>query len=87
MHDRTRPEGRAPGGGRPVRGTRLHRQLHASKSKIPAVHGALHAQRAFQDAADSQGMGIGGPEGRLRAGIARGRPGVFRQIEVDAFST
>ena len=54
-HDRTRPQGRAARGGRPVRGTRPRRQLHASKSEIPAVHGAFRAQRALQDASDPQG--------------------------------
>lgn len=50
-HDRTRFEGRAPRGRRPVRGTRLHGELDASPGEVPAVHGALHAQRALQDAA------------------------------------
>ena len=59
-HDRTRTEGRPARGGRPVRGTRVHRRLDAARGEVPAVHGALHAQRALQDAAQSPRMG-GGP--------------------------
>ena len=69
--DRTRAERRAAGGGRPVRRSGGHRQLDAAEGGVPAVHGALHAQRALQDAARPPRMGVGGPEGRLRAGIAR----------------
>ena len=68
-HDRTRSQGSAPGGRRPVRGTRVHRQFHAAEGEVPAVHGALHAQRALQDAAHPQAMGVGGPEGDIRHGI------------------
>lgn len=70
-HDRTGSEGRAPGGRRPVRGTGLHGGLDAAGRQIPAVHGAFHAQRALQDAADPQGMGVRGPEG----GVRHGKPG------------
>lgn len=59
-------------------GTRLHGQLDAAERKIPAVHGALHAQRALQDAAQSQGMGVRRPEGHLRAGKPRIRHGQGR---------
>ena len=68
-HDRTRSQGSAPGGRRPVRGTRVHRQFHAAEGEVPAVHGALHAQRALQDAAKPPRMGVGGPEGDIRHGI------------------
>ena len=77
-HDRTRVEGRQTGGRRPVRRTRLHGQLDAAEREIPAVHGALHAQRALQDAAQSQGMGVRRPEGHLRAGKPRIRHGQGR---------
>ncbi len=46
--DRTRSEGRAPGGRRPVRGTGVHGQRDAAGRRISAVHGAFHAQRALQ---------------------------------------
>ena len=77
-HDRTRFEGRAPRGRRPVRGTRLHGELDAAEREIPAVHGALHAQRALQDAAQSQGMGVRRPEAHLRARKPRIRHGQGR---------
>lgn len=32
-----------------------------ARGEVPAVHGALHAQRALQDAAQSPRMGVGGP--------------------------
>ena len=70
--------GRQTGGRRPVRRTRLHGQLDAAEREIPAVHGALHAQRALQDAAQSQGMGVRRPEGHLRAGKPRIRHGQGR---------
>lgn len=84
-HGRTRPQGRAARGGRPVRGTRPHRQLHAFKSEIPAVHGAFHAQRALQDAADPQGMDVHGAkavfamESRKSAPVRAGE--VAREME------
>ena len=56
-HDRTRVEGRRTGGRRPVRRTRLHGQLDAAEREIPAVHGAFHARRAFQDARPVTGNG------------------------------
>lgn len=74
-HDRTRPQGRPAGGRRPVRRARLHGQFHAAEGEMPAVHGALHAQRALQDAAHPQAMGVGGPEGDIRHGIPGIRPG------------
>ncbi len=74
-HDRTRPQRRPAGGRRPVRRARLHGQFHAAEGEIPAVHGALHAQRALQDAAHPQAMGVGGPEGDIRHGIPGIRPG------------
>ena len=74
-HDRTRPQGRPAGGRRPVRRARLHGQFHAAEGEVPAVHGALHAQRALQDAAHPQAMGVGGPEGDIRHGIPGIRPG------------
>ena len=77
-HDRTRVEGRQTGGRRPVRRTRLHGQLDAAEREIPAVHGALHAQRALQDAAQSQGMGVRRPEAHLRARKPRIRHGQGR---------
>lgn len=77
-HDRTWPEGRPTRGRRPVRRTRVHRQLDAARGEVPAVHGAFHAQRALQDAARPQGMGVGGPEGRVRHGITRIRVGQGR---------
>lgn len=77
-HGRTRVEGRQTGGRRPVRRTRLHGQLDAAEREMPAVHGALHAQRALQDAAQSQGMGVRRPEGHLRAGKPRIRHGQGR---------
>ena len=55
-HDRTRPQGRPARGRRPVRRARVHRQLDAAEGEVPAVHGALHAQRALQDAAQPQGL-------------------------------
>ena len=61
-----------------MRRTRLHGQLDAAEREIPAVHGALHAQRALQDAAQSQGMGVRRPEGHLRAGKPRIRHGQGR---------
>ena len=66
-HDRTRFERRWIGGRRPLRGTRRHRQLHASKSEIPAVHGAFHAQRALEDAAEPPRMGVFAMESRESA--------------------
>ena len=79
-HDRTRVEGSQTGGRRPVRRTRLHGQLDAAEREIPAVHGALHAQRALRDAAQSQGMGGRRPEGHLRAGKPRIRHGQGRDV-------
>ena len=73
-HDRTRFEGRAPRGRRPVRGTRLHGELDASLGEVPAVHGALHAQRALEGAAQPPGLGVRGPEGDIRHGVPRIRP-------------
>ena len=73
-HDRTRFEGRAPRGRRPVRGTRLHGELDASPGEVPAVHGALHAQRALEGAAQPPGLGVRGPEGDIRHGVPRIRP-------------
>ena len=73
-HDRTRSEGRAPGGRRPVRRTRLHRQRDAAQGEIPALHGAFHAQRALQDAAEPPRVGVSRPEGRVRHGIPGIRP-------------
>ena len=70
-HDRTRFEGRAPRGRRPVRGTRLHGELDASPGEVPAVHGALHAQRALEGAAQPPGLGVRGPEGDIRHGVPR----------------
>ena len=32
-----------------------------ARGEVPAVHGALHAQRALQDAAQPPRMGVGGP--------------------------
>ena len=40
-----------------------------AEGEVPAVHGALHAQRALQDAAKPPRMGVGGPEGDIRHGI------------------
>ena len=77
-HDRTRSQGSAPGGRRPVRGTRVHRQFHAAEGEVPAVHGALHAQRALQDAAKPPRVGVGGPEGRVRHGVPGIRVGQGR---------
>ena len=59
-------------------GTGLHRQLHASKSEIPAVHGAFHARRALQDAADPPRMGVRGPESGIRHGVPGIRVGQGR---------
>ena len=81
-HDRTRPERSQAGGRRPVRGTGIHRQLHAAEREIPAVHGALHAQHALQGAAEPSGLGVRGPEGRVRHGITGirvGQDGVRRR--------
>ena len=72
LHDRTRSERRQAGGRRPVRRTGLHGRLDAAQGEVPAVHGALHAQRALQDAADPQGMGVRRPEGCVR----HGKPGI-----------
>ena len=74
VHDRARAEGRAPGRRRQVRRTGRHRRLYAPQGEVPAVHGALHAQRALQGAAHPQGMGIRRAQGDLRHGIARVRP-------------
>lgn len=82
-HDRTRPQGRPARGRRPVRRARVHRQLDAAEGEVPAVHGALHAQRALQDAAQPQGLGFRGPEGRLRAGIARNSPGQAETVAAE----
>ena len=78
LHDRTRPEGRAPGGRRPVRRTRRHGRLDAAQGEIPAVHGAFHAQRALEDAADTPRMGVRRPQGHIRHGIPGIRPGQGR---------
>lgn len=77
-HDRARPEGRAARGRRPVRGTGLHGGLDAAEGEVPAVHGALLAQRALQGAAQPPRMGVGGPEGRVRHGVPRIRVGQGR---------
>ena len=77
-HDRTRPEGRAARGRRPVRGTGLHGGLDAAEGEVPAVHGALLAQRALQGAAQPPRMGVGGPEGRVRHGVPGIRVGQGR---------
>ena len=61
-----RPQGRAARGRRPVRGTGLHGGLDAAEGGVSAVHGALLARRALQDAAQPPRMGVGGPEGRVR---------------------
>ena len=50
-------------------GLRRHCQLHASRRRIPAVHGAFHAQRALEDAAEPPRMGVRGAQGRVRHGI------------------
>lgn len=68
-HDRTRPEGRAPGDRRPVRRARVHRQLDAAEGEVPAVHGAFHAQRPLQDAAQPPRMDVRRTEGDIRHGI------------------
>ena len=47
-------------------------------ARYQRVHGAFHAQRALQDAARSQGMGVRRPEGRRRAGKPRIRHGQGR---------
>ena len=47
-----------PGGRRPMRRARRHGRLDAAQGEVPAVHGAFHAQRALEDAADPQGMGV-----------------------------
>lgn len=78
LHDRTRPEGRAPGGRRPVRRTRRHGRLDAAQGEIPAVHGAFHARRALEDAADTPRMGVRRPQGHIRHGIPGIRPGQGR---------
>ena len=62
-------------GGRPVRGTRPHRQPHASERGMPAAHGAFHAQRALQDTTGPQETGVRGPEGGVRHGVPGIRPG------------
>ena len=57
-----------------MRRTRLHRQRDAAQGEVPAVHGALHAQRALQDAAEPPRVGVSRPEGRVRHGIPGIRP-------------
>ena len=66
-HDRTRFERRRIGGRRPLRGTRVHRQLHATEREMPAVHGAFHAQRALEDAAKPPRMAVFAMESRESA--------------------
>ena len=39
-----------------MRRARRHGRLDAAQGEVPAVHGAFHAQRALEDAADPQGM-------------------------------
>ena len=43
-------------------------------STVPAVHGALHAQRALQGPANPPGMGVGRAEGHIRHGEQAIRP-------------
>ncbi len=78
QYDRTRFERRQIGGRRPLRGTGLHGGLDAAEGEVPAVHGAIHTQRALQDAADPPRMGVGGPEGRVRHGVPGIRVGQGR---------
>lgn len=66
--------GRALGGRRPVRRAHLHHQLQAAGCKVPALHGAFHAQRADQGAARSPAMGIRLAQGHIRHGILGPRP-------------
>lgn len=67
-HTRRQARGR-----RPERRTRRHRQLHASRRRIPAVHGAF-MRRAFEDASRPPRMGVRGAQGRVRHGIPGIRP-------------
>ena len=76
--DRTRPEGRAPGGRRPVRGIGVHRERDAAGCALPAVHGPLHAQRAQQGQPQAHGVGGVRAQGRVRHGNTAGRPGEGR---------
>ena len=52
--------------------------LDAAQGEIPAVHGAFHAQRALEDAADTPRMGVRRPQGHIRHGIPGIRPGQGR---------
>ena len=52
-----------------MRRTRRHGELDAAQGEIPAVHGAFHAQRALQDAAEPPRVGVRRPEGRVLHGI------------------
>lgn len=61
-----------------MRGTGLHGGLDAAEGEVPAVHGALLAQRALQGAAQPPRMGVGGPEGRVRHGVPGIRVGQGR---------
>lgn len=71
--DRTRSQGRAARGGRPVRRAGGHGELDAAGREIPAVHGPLHAQRALQGQPQTRGMGGRRAQGRVRHGIPRRR--------------
>ena len=71
-------KGVRPGGRRPVRRTRRHGRPDAAQGEIPAVHGAFHAQRALEDAADTPRMGVRRPQGHIRHGIPGIRPGQGR---------
>lgn len=42
--------------------------------EVPAVHGALHAQRALEGAAQPPGLGVRGPEGDIRHGVPANPP-------------
>ena len=53
-------------------------KLDAAQGEIPAVHGAFHAQRALEDAADTPRMGVRRPQGHIRHGIPGIRPGQGR---------
>lgn len=49
-----------------------------AEGEVPAVHGAFHAQRALEDAAQPPRMGVGGPEGHVRHGVPGIRVGQGR---------
>lgn len=61
-----------------MRGTGRHGGLDAAEGGVSAVHGALLARRALQDAASPPRMGVGGPEGRVRHGVPGIRVGQGR---------